>query len=73
LRSRSHHDRRALLDRPIRAHGARDGELQRRSATSDNFVEVKNSVIGDGSKANHLTYIGDCDRGEERSTSAPAA
>lgn len=24
-----------------------------------NFVEVKNSVIGDGSKANHLSYIGD--------------
>jgi len=24
-----------------------------------NFVEVKNSVVGDGSKANHLAYIGD--------------
>jgi bifunctional UDP-N-acetylglucosamine pyrophosphorylase/glucosamine-1-phosphate N-acetyltransferase len=24
-----------------------------------NFVEVKNSQIGDGSKANHLTYLGD--------------
>ena len=24
-----------------------------------NFVEVKNSIIGDGSKANHLTYLGD--------------
>ena len=24
-----------------------------------NFVEVKKSVIGEGSKANHLTYIGD--------------
>jgi bifunctional UDP-N-acetylglucosamine pyrophosphorylase/glucosamine-1-phosphate N-acetyltransferase len=24
-----------------------------------NFVEVKNSEIGDGSKANHLAYIGD--------------
>ena len=24
-----------------------------------NFVEVKNSVIADGSKVNHLTYIGD--------------
>ena len=24
-----------------------------------NFVEVKNSKIGDGSKINHLTYIGD--------------
>ncbi|PLZ00707.1 UDP-N-acetylglucosamine diphosphorylase/glucosamine-1-phosphate N-acetyltransferase [Burkholderia sp. WAC0059] len=28
-----------------------------------NFVEVKNSVIGQGSKANHLTYVGDADVG----------
>lgn len=28
-----------------------------------NFVEVKNSVIGQGSKVNHLTYIGDTDMG----------
>lgn len=28
------------------------------------FVEVKNSVFGDGSKASHLTYIGDADVGE---------
>lgn len=27
------------------------------------FVEVKNSVIGDGSKASHLAYIGDADVG----------
>jgi bifunctional UDP-N-acetylglucosamine pyrophosphorylase/glucosamine-1-phosphate N-acetyltransferase len=30
-----------------------------------NFVEVKKSVIGKGSKANHLTYIGDTLIGEE--------
>jgi bifunctional UDP-N-acetylglucosamine pyrophosphorylase/glucosamine-1-phosphate N-acetyltransferase len=30
-----------------------------------NFVEVKKSVIGRGSKANHLTYIGDSLVGEE--------
>jgi bifunctional UDP-N-acetylglucosamine pyrophosphorylase/glucosamine-1-phosphate N-acetyltransferase len=30
-----------------------------------NFVEVKKSVIGRGSKANHLTYIGDSLIGEE--------
>lgn len=30
-----------------------------------NFVEVKKSVIGRGSKANHLTYIGDSTIGEE--------
>lgn len=28
-----------------------------------NFVELKNSVIGRGSKVNHLTYIGDTDMG----------
>ena len=28
------------------------------------FVEVKNSVFGNGSKASHLTYIGDSDVGE---------
>ncbi len=29
-----------------------------------NFCEIKNSVIGQGSKVNHLTYIGDTDMGE---------
>lgn len=28
-----------------------------------NFVEVKNAVIGAGSKANHLSYVGDADVG----------
>lgn len=28
------------------------------------FVEVKNSTIGNGSKASHLTYVGDSDIGE---------
>ena len=30
-----------------------------------NFVEVKKSIIGRGSKANHLTYIGDSTVGED--------
>jgi bifunctional UDP-N-acetylglucosamine pyrophosphorylase/glucosamine-1-phosphate N-acetyltransferase len=30
-----------------------------------NFVEVKNSIVGRGSKANHLTYLGDSDVGAE--------
>jgi bifunctional UDP-N-acetylglucosamine pyrophosphorylase/glucosamine-1-phosphate N-acetyltransferase len=30
-----------------------------------NFVEVKNSIIGDGSKANHLTYLGDATVGRK--------
>jgi len=29
-----------------------------------NFVEIKNSHIGDGSKINHLSYIGDSDLGK---------
>lgn len=29
-----------------------------------NFVEIKNSVIGSGTKANHLAYVGDADVGE---------
>ena len=28
-----------------------------------NFVEVKNSKLGDGSKANHLSYVGDAELG----------
>jgi bifunctional UDP-N-acetylglucosamine pyrophosphorylase/glucosamine-1-phosphate N-acetyltransferase len=28
-----------------------------------NFVEVKNSNVGKGSKLPHLSYIGDCDMG----------
>lgn len=30
-----------------------------------NFVEVKNSVMGEGSKSAHLTYIGDTDAGSD--------
>lgn len=29
------------------------------------FVEIKNSTFGDGSKASHLTYIGDSDVGKD--------
>ena len=28
-----------------------------------NFVEAKNAVLGEGSKANHLTYLGDSEIG----------
>lgn len=30
-----------------------------------NFVEVKNSIVGEGSKSAHLTYIGDSDVGSD--------
>lgn len=35
-----------------------------------NFVEVKNSIIGYGSKANHLTYLGDATIGEHSNIGA---
>ncbi|MGH7274709.1 MAG: bifunctional UDP-N-acetylglucosamine diphosphorylase/glucosamine-1-phosphate N-acetyltransferase GlmU [Nitrospiria bacterium] len=37
----------------------RPGTHVRRNAKIGNFVEVKKSEIGEGSKANHLTYLGD--------------
>ena len=36
-----------------------------RDAQIGNFVEVKNATIGEGSKANHLTYIGDSEIGRD--------
>jgi len=30
-----------------------------------NFVEVKNSTLGNGTKAGHLTYVGDADLGND--------
>ena len=38
-----------------------------------NFVEVKNSTLGRGAKANHLAYLGDATRRRARQLSAPAA
>ncbi len=37
----------------------RPGSILRRGAKVGNFVEVKNTELGAGSKANHLTYLGD--------------
>ncbi|MCK5923555.1 MAG: bifunctional UDP-N-acetylglucosamine diphosphorylase/glucosamine-1-phosphate N-acetyltransferase GlmU, partial [Methylococcales bacterium] len=37
-----------------------------------NFVEVKKSEIGEGSKINHLSYVGDCIMGEDVNFSAGA-
>lgn len=39
-----------------------DSHVGRNCKVGD-FVEVKNSTVGDGTKASHLTYIGDCDIG----------
>ena len=41
----------------------RPGSVIGKGARIGNFVEVKNSVLGDGVKADHLSYIGDADVG----------
>lgn len=40
------------------------------AARVGNFVETKKTRIGPGSKANHLTYLGDCDVGQEANIGA---
>jgi bifunctional UDP-N-acetylglucosamine pyrophosphorylase/glucosamine-1-phosphate N-acetyltransferase len=42
----------------------RPGAVLRTGAKAGTFVEIKNSVIGEGSKVPHLSYIGDADVGE---------
>jgi bifunctional UDP-N-acetylglucosamine pyrophosphorylase/glucosamine-1-phosphate N-acetyltransferase len=42
----------------------RPGTVVGERARIGNFVEVKKSVIGEGSKANHLSYIGDATVGK---------
>ena len=41
----------------------RPGSIIGKNCKVGDFVEVKNSSLGDGSKASHLTYIGDSDVG----------
>lgn len=41
----------------------RPGSYLQSEAKIGNFVEIKKSVIGQGSKVNHLSYIGDCEMG----------
>jgi bifunctional UDP-N-acetylglucosamine pyrophosphorylase/glucosamine-1-phosphate N-acetyltransferase len=43
----------------------RPKNLLREGSKIGNFVEVKKSVIGKGTKANHLSYIGDATVGEK--------
>lgn len=42
----------------------RPGAELRKDAHVGNFVEVKNTCLGEGSKANHLTYLGDAEIGQ---------
>ncbi|MBQ8829370.1 MAG: bifunctional UDP-N-acetylglucosamine diphosphorylase/glucosamine-1-phosphate N-acetyltransferase GlmU [Burkholderiaceae bacterium] len=41
----------------------RPGTILSNNVHVGNFVEIKKSSIGTGSKINHLSYIGDCDMG----------
>ncbi len=43
----------------------RPGTVLGARAKVGNFVETKKAVIGDGSKASHLTYLGDCEIGRD--------
>ncbi|MCB1720565.1 MAG: bifunctional UDP-N-acetylglucosamine diphosphorylase/glucosamine-1-phosphate N-acetyltransferase GlmU [Rhodospirillales bacterium] len=43
-----------------------------KGARIGNFVEIKKSIIGPGSKIGHLAYVGDCHMGEEVNFSAGA-
>jgi bifunctional UDP-N-acetylglucosamine pyrophosphorylase / glucosamine-1-phosphate N-acetyltransferase len=62
-----------VLDRAIVAQDCRIGPFARlrpgtvmhREVHIGNFVEVKNTEIGAGSKANHLTYLGDSRVGKD--------
>ncbi len=42
----------------------RPGTVLKENTKIGNFVETKNAIIGKGSKANHLAYIGDAELGE---------
>lgn len=42
----------------------RPGAKIGKNARIGNYVEVKNSNIGEGSKVNHFGYVGDCDMGQ---------
>ncbi|PQJ58011.1 UDP-N-acetylglucosamine diphosphorylase/glucosamine-1-phosphate N-acetyltransferase [Vibrio chagasii] len=42
----------------------RPGADMRNDSHVGNFVEVKNTRLGEGSKANHLTYLGDAEIGQ---------
>jgi bifunctional UDP-N-acetylglucosamine pyrophosphorylase/glucosamine-1-phosphate N-acetyltransferase len=48
----------------------RPGTVLGKNARVGNFVEVKNAVLADGAKASHLTYLGDCEVGEDANIGA---
>ncbi len=48
----------------------REGTKIGAKAKIGNFVETKNMTLGDGAKANHLTYLGDAEVGEKANIGA---
>ena len=42
----------------------RPGSILKRGVKVGNFVEIKKTILGPGSKANHLTYLGDASVGK---------
>ena len=48
----------------------RPGAVLEEKAKVGNFVEMKKSVLGKGAKANHLTYLGDAEVGENANIGA---
>jgi len=42
----------------------RPGTVMNKGSKAGNFVEIKKSTIGEGSKVNHLSYIGDTSMGQ---------
>jgi bifunctional UDP-N-acetylglucosamine pyrophosphorylase / glucosamine-1-phosphate N-acetyltransferase len=48
----------------------RPGAVMHEGAKVGNFVEMKNTILGKGSKASHLTYLGDCEVGKNANIGA---
>ena len=42
----------------------RPGTILGKKVKVGNFVEIKNAILGEGSKANHLAYVGDAEIGK---------
>jgi bifunctional UDP-N-acetylglucosamine pyrophosphorylase/glucosamine-1-phosphate N-acetyltransferase len=48
----------------------RGGAKTKENAKVGNFVELKNTILGEGAKANHLAYLGDAEIGENTNIGA---
>ena len=70
--------RHSYLDSATAANGVSIGPFAylrpnadlRENAKAGTFVEIKNSVVGAGSKVPHLSYVGDADIGEQSNLGA---